>query len=332
MRSFKNILVYAEAADGANLAEVVELAESQNASLSVCNVISSPPALPGTEDLTKALKALDWQLSFESLRALCAPYMSRVPIEYTIFTGIPFLVITEQVTQRNFDLVVHISEATGEGGAGLNPTGMHLVRKCPCAVWTMRPGQTANLRSVLLAIDHSNSGDTAKTAQNTLLLANTAASFAKNLGTELHVLHAWQPYGEHLFEHETMREELSAKEQFLAAQHDYHAQWLDELMGRIRGAVPNLRTQSHLLKGPVTRVLPALADAVDSGLIVMGTVGTSAQPGVLIGTSAEAILTSSNRPILTIKPQGFQTPLRFDSEASTGLTDAPAEEQGAVVQ
>ena len=30
---------------------------------------------------------------------------------------------------------------------------MHLLRKCPCPVWLMKPGETANYRCVAAAID-----------------------------------------------------------------------------------------------------------------------------------------------------------------------------------
>jgi nucleotide-binding universal stress UspA family protein len=312
MKLFHNILVYAEAASSASLGQIVALAEQQNATLSVCDVIESPPDLPGAKDMASRLKALCWQRAFERLRALCKPYMQRLPIDYTILSGQAFVAITEQVIQRDFDLVVHVSDKGPS--TEVNATGMHLVRKCPCAVWTMQPGASEQLDSVLLAVDHSLTTPHPQTEQNTTVLALTAASLAENLGAQLHIVHAWLPYAEELEEDAAVDLDGEEWQGFVELQRRSHESWMDTLVARINAASPALTTQSHLRQGPVTRCVPDIARETGASLIVMGTVGTSARPGVLIGTSAEAILTASACPILTIKPKDFRTPLSFSDE------------------
>ena len=50
-------------------------------------------------------------------------------------------------------------------------------------------------------------------------------------------------------------------------------------------------------------------------LIVMGTIGTSVVPGILIGMSAEALLSETNTPVLTVKTRDFVTPLQISQAA-----------------
>jgi nucleotide-binding universal stress UspA family protein len=47
----------------------------------------------------------------------------------------------------------------------------------------------------------------------------------------------------------------------------------------------------------------------EAGMLVLGTVGTSANPGVLIGATTESILADIGTPVLALKPPGYVSPL-----------------------
>jgi nucleotide-binding universal stress UspA family protein len=59
------------------------------------------------------------------------------------------------------------------------------------------------------------------------------------------------------------------------------------------------------LAGKVHRV----AGRIDASLIVMGSVGRAGVPGFFIGNTAEKVLRSCDRSILTVKPDGFVSPV-----------------------
>jgi len=44
-------------------------------------------------------------------------------------------------------------------------------------------------------------------------------------------------------------------------------------------------------------------------LVVIGTVGRSGVPGLLIGNTAEKVLSTVDCSVLTLKPEGFETPI-----------------------
>jgi len=312
---FQNILVYAEASDSECLEQVVALAERHGAAVSVCDVIEPAPQFD-PEGIVSRLQALDWKLAFERLRSLCAPFQRRIDIDYTVLTGNPFITVTEQVIQQRFDLVVHISRTISEAaGARLNPTGMHLVRKCPSAVWALHPQRAASRAGVVLAVDRDTVDASGATDAFALQLAASASTLASARGATLHLVHAWTPYASALLHHPQARLSPTAVDQYRQAQREDYRTWFDGLCSRIDEACPDTPVERHLLEGPAVHKVPELARTLNAELLVLGTIGTSTVPGVLIGTTAEAILSAASTPVLAIKPHGFTTPIRV-SEAT----------------
>jgi nucleotide-binding universal stress UspA family protein len=66
------------------------------------------------------------------------------------------------------------------------------------------------------------------------------------------------------------------------------------------------------LKGEAGDVIPGLAQVKQVDLIVMGTVSRSGLPGFLIGNSAEKVLPLVDCSLLTVKPEGFVSPVKAD--------------------
>jgi nucleotide-binding universal stress UspA family protein len=310
LSTFRNILVYAETPDAACFEQVVEFAVHHGATLSVCDVIEPAPGFD-PDGVASRLKSLAWSLTFERLRALCAPHASRMALDYAVLTGNPFLAVTEQVIKQHFDLVVHISEAAPDApGAALNPTGMHLVRKCPCAVWALHPQREARSRSILLAVDRDRAAGGVADAF-ALELAATAATLAEARGAKLHLVHAWSAYGEVLLRHPRAALADAEIERYLQAQSEDHAAWFADFARRAAGSGARVEIEEHLLRGSPVQVIPELARTLQAALVVMGTIGTSSLPGVLIGTTAEAVLSAAETPVLALKPRGFTSPIQF---------------------
>ena len=46
----------------------------------------------------------------------------------------------------------------------------------------------------------------------------------------------------------------------------------------------------------------------------MGTVGRTGIPGLFIGNTAETVLRQVHCSVLTVKPEGFETPVRLDQK------------------
>ena len=61
-------------------------------------------------------------------------------------------------------------------------------------------------------------------------------------------------------------------------------------------------------------MIPELAAEKEVELIVMGTVSRTGVAGFLIGNTAEKILGQVDCSVLTVKPDGFITPVRLGEE------------------
>jgi len=68
----------------------------------------------------------------------------------------------------------------------------------------------------------------------------------------------------------------------------------------------------HVIKGETPDVVPNFVTENDVDLVVMGTVARSGVAGLIMGNSAEQILSSIQCSVLAVKPDGFISPIHVD--------------------
>jgi len=116
---------------------------------------------------------------------------SGLAITARVVMGNPFLQAVREVMRGGHDLLVVTA-----GGKGLlrnirfDPTTLQLMRKCPCAVWAVKPGESRGPLRILAAVDPLPS-DHVRDSLNKRILA-LATSMARMEKGELHVIHTWQ--------------------------------------------------------------------------------------------------------------------------------------------
>ena len=313
MKQFRDILVYAECDDQACLEQVVAVARAHGAAITVCEVVEPPPQMHDNRGVVERVSKLRWSRAFQRLRRICDLFASHTVIDYSVFTGIPFITITEQVVQQDFDLVVHISEPLqAASGIGLNATGMHLMRKCPCTVWALHPEREPYSNDVVLALDREIASGTRAAEAFAMTLADSALGLAKARNGNVHVVHAWQPYGAELLDDPELGLSDGEQQVFRQQQRSDSEQWFKRVVQRIESVSDDpLRVKAHLLESRAIAAVGRMVADTNAGMLVLGTVGTSANPGVLIGATTESILASIGTPVLALKPPGFVTPLKF---------------------
>jgi len=311
LKQFRDILVYAEIDDEACLRQVVDIAASHGAAITVCEIVEPPPQSHDERGVIERLSKLRWSRAFQRLRHIVDQFAEYSVIDYSVFAGVPFVTITEQVVQQDFDLVVHISEPLQMASAtGLNATGMHLMRKCPCAVWALHPEGRSDTKNVVLALDRELTDATTAAEAFAISLAETALALAEARGGDLHLLHAWRPYGADLL----LDPELDLSDDERTAYHRQQRRDSEQWFRRIRQRIESMasdpeRVKAHHVEGRVLPSVQALTEEARAGMLVLGTVGTSANPGVLIGPTTESILAECGVPVLAMKPPGFVSPL-----------------------
>ena len=320
MKQFRDILVYAEVDDEDCLAQVVSIAAVHGAAITVCEIVEPPPRSQDSRGVIERLSKLRWSRAFQRLRRIVDRFAEHTVIDYSVFTGVPFVTITEQVVQQDFDLVVHISEPVQVAtGIGLNATGMHLMRKCPCTIWALHPERSRHSANVVLALDRELADETTAAEAFAITLAETALALADARDGDLHVVHAWRPYGSELLCDPALDISDEERSDYTRQQKGESEQWFQRIVQRIEGIAPSPeRVRTHLLEGPIVDTVQDVVAESGAGMLVLGTVGTSANPGVLIGPTTESILAGCGTPVLALKPPGFVSPLMLARQDRIG--------------
>jgi len=314
MKRFRQILHYTDASEGSGsaLERAAGLALGNRGRLTVLGVVQLPPDL---QSLAPAPPAAElWGMATQDLRERLEQFVEpvrqkelRLDIEVRI--GTPFIEIIRYVLDHGQDLVMMNAEGGRGGLKGLlfGSTSLHLMRKCPCPVWVIKPGPHRRFERILAAVNpHPCDEDHPGVSTQIMQLAT---SLARLEGSELRVVHAWDHPGE---------EVLRAHGRLPAAEVDRivrdtgatHESWLDGLLAR--HPLSGIRHNVHLLRGEPAEAIVELAATSSIDLIIMGTVGRTGIPGLFIGNTAETVLRQVECSVLTVKPEGFVTPVRLD--------------------
>jgi nucleotide-binding universal stress UspA family protein len=219
-------------------------------------------------------------------------------------SGTPFVEITSEVLRERHDLVVLNAEEGVERRRWLfGSTSMHLMRKCPCSVWVMKPGQSRFQRIMACVDPDPETKSPQKEALDEKVL-QLATSLARRESARLDIVHAWHLAGEQMLRRRSSSESIEGwANQTEAA----HRNELDQLMGRVD--VGGLDFETHLVKGMPRDVLSSFAANHEVDLVVMGTVCRTGIAGLLIGNTAELVLQQVNCSALAVKPDGFVSPI-----------------------
>ncbi|MCK6371680.1 MAG: universal stress protein [Gammaproteobacteria bacterium] len=219
-------------------------------------------------------------------------------------SGIPFLEIIRAVLADGYDLVVKAAEpSVGLHAAFFGSTDRHLLRKCPCPLWLADPAGAATVSRILAAVDPSPRSDTQRNLSREVL--ELAQHLAQRFGAALDVVHAWQVLGDRILGATGRKDPETV--QLIGETLNRHQRWLDELLRE--AGIDAAQATLHLVRGYAGEVVPEVARATRSDIILMGTVGRVGIPGLLIGNTAERILGEVDCSVLAVKPEGFVSPV-----------------------
>lgn len=305
MKRFKNILCVAAAEEACRptLERAVSLAENNQAQLTVAMTIPQADTAIGDEA---------WQI----LQAFTKPYRERLAIQHEALIGADALQIIRLVLRYQHDLVMKPAENPDFIEKLLGNNDMHLLRQCPCPVWLTKPGETANYRCILVAVDfdpvRSNSINDILNEQ----IIEMSTSLALSDFADLHLVHVWDTIGEVLVRTWASNPVVDSIS-YVEGEQLGHQQGLDRLRDQLKArigaeAYDYLAPRFHLRRGEASSVIPETALRLQADLVVMGTVARTGIAGWLIGNTAEAVLQQLRCSVLAIKPSGFVSPVTLE--------------------
>lgn len=309
MKRFKNILlvINSQIKNPAALSCAFSLAIKNNAKLSIVDVVqetsSYQPILPeSVKDIN--LHDLLVEEKKENLMWILRPFQKeRVKISINILKGIPFLEIIREIIRKDHDLVIITPEGKSEFKDILfGTTTMHLMRKCPCPVWAIKPSSDVSFSRILAAVD-PDPDEIENIALNRKIL-EMSSSLAAMQKSELHIVHVWDFLIKSAMIPKQTIDEMAEQVRIK------HKSWFEALLKK---HVPELpENQIHLIRGEPGIQISRLAKEKEIDLIVMGTVSRSGISGLFIGNTAEKILYRVDCSVLAIKPDRFTTPVKVN--------------------
>jgi nucleotide-binding universal stress UspA family protein len=306
MESFRRILVDIDATATVHpaLDRAILLANASGAILTVVDVLTIPPFAhrslpPGIEEgLVR-----DRRQQLERV----AGAVRQVHAEAKLLVGRPATALIEEVLRSKHDLIIrsHARDLTASGSRPFGAVDMELLRKCPCPVLLVRHGEPATTPRIACAVDVSSDDPdaqafNARIVDLALLIADCLAADAPT------VFHAWAPFAERAIRSHTPA--------------DHFIAYVESVRQRAESALKRLvrsrddrvdATRIVLRRGRAEDVIRefVVSDGID--VLVMGTVARGGIAGMLIGNTAERILRTLPCSVLTVKPEGFVSPVRL---------------------
>lgn len=297
MQRFTNILAAVANAIGDDdvIAQASALARTNGARLTLAAVIPDGTSLHWREEGRKRLLRL----------ADAVRHAGVERVETRLLSGSTAPAITCQVFDGGHDLVI-TSRLSGKRFSDplLGDSTNRLIKKCPCPVWALQPGQEVPFRTVLAITDASAGTDVDNPANRTVL--RLASSLAALHGAELHLLHAWQVDGAAL---DTVRSEMQPRHRarLLDDHEERHRQTIERILDD--GGRPACGFQLHLVRDTPANAIRAFMDERSIDVIVLGAgvaPGLPQRPG---GTLTETLIPMVDSSFLVVRQDAFPATL-----------------------
>ena len=294
------------------LASLARLALAHEARLTLCDVIEPPP-LPlhnGAPDAR--LNALRVRHAREELTRLAGQLGEPAWADRVVLQGNEFVQITRHCMHHDVDLVVCLTGR--QAGSRQLATARHLVRKAPAAVWLMGGRHRCQRNHIAVAVDRDIFPSSDFPQRMAHHLVEAAVALARGETATIELVHAWEVYGADFIQDAELGLDAREVADYIDAQRYSHTLWLEEIHEYLRQCVQGeargrIQTQARLLEGPAIEILPRWLSSADPDVLVIGTLGTSATPGLFIGNTAETVLGCTDLAVLALKPPGFRSPV-----------------------
>jgi universal stress protein E len=314
MSKFSNILYVAGSGDSDNdvFGHAIKLAENNQSTLTVIGIVDNSGSR-----IARALRDALLEERREHIRNLINQASTNdLKIKSKVLIGRAFTETICEVLRSQHDLVVKSVEGSQNvaqrifGGADNK-----LLRQCPCPVWLVNRTQQLGYREILVALSYEPNNPENQALNKQLL--KTATSLALSEFAELHIFHAWHLPHERLYRSPRMNTSTAEIGEMVQQEESVRRVWLEKLISKyctIKGdkAADYLEPIIHLVKGNAGHTLQGLTHKLGVELVVMGTVARTGVPGLLVGNTAEAILSQVNCSVLAIKPAGFISPVTLE--------------------
>lgn len=311
MKRFRNILVAVDTRfeEHPALDWATRLAEHNRAQLKIVDVLPDSTwltklALADSESTQNSIA----ELKRQRLEALGEPIRATgLDVTTCVLSGKTSYAITCEVLRASHDLVVRVTKGARSPRTGVfGTTSMRLLRQCPCPVWLVRVDKRPSFKRVLTAIDPAPKDINQEVMNRTII--ELGKSIAEYEHGELHIVHVWEIFGEHLLKSRCKPSELAAARKHAES---CVAAALDACL--LPHGLSHDSEHVHTIceeLGP-GHAIAELSKREQIDLVVMGTIARTGLVGAFLGNTAEQVLDRIECSVLAIKPEKFISPVTW---------------------
>ena len=301
---FKNVLLGLGAnVDGKLMAHVSKFCQRADADLTVLNVFEEP-----SQSVSAYFSSSDNELRelvIEDHQRRMADEMVRneiglSSIKTEIRWGKEFLETIKTAINNRHDLVI---TAAQEPAGTPDSTAMHIMRKCPCPVWIHRGDLWRGAVRILAAVNTSDSSEENQKLNKKII--DHSVRLAEILRGLVHVVTCWSGYMESVLSSPRFSEK--DRLEYIKYEQRQTEKSFEALLAEY-----NLKdsVKVKIIHGNPAVIIPQYASDQKMDIVVMGSVARTGIPGLLVGNTAEKIIANLPNSILTIKPDGFVSPVK----------------------
>lgn len=311
MQHFHNILYISQGigdeTDG--LKQALSLGRNNKAKLSVLVIVPDlPKEMQEYKEKYNASIIENMQVSIQKTADTIK--ISKDEIELSIELKsykTPATQIIQYTLQNGHDLIIKELE-TRDKIAGLKAIDMDLLRKCPCPVWLSRPiSKPRQNIKIAVAVDPNNENEQGQILSKTLL--NLARSLADDCSGTLHIVSCWQyEFEDYLQNNPWIKVPQTDIESAVYNARNDHFDALQTLVKQSN--IKHEPDDISYLRGEPDDLIPKFVIDNDIDILVMGTVARTGLPGFIIGNTAENIVQKVPCSLMTLKPNGFVSPVK----------------------
>ena len=147
-------------------------------------------------------------------------------------------------------------------------TDKHLMRKCPCPVWIIKPTERQKYRRILAAVDQDPEEPAKDTLNRQILEMSTSMALAEY--SEVHIVHAWEVFGESILTSHKFNFSEAEFEAMLEEEDAGRRRWLENLVKNYGTSTDTnnddaLDLHLHVVKGPAQFVVSEVGSRTGSG-------------------------------------------------------------------
>ena len=193
-------------------------------------------------------------------------------------------------------------------------TDWHLIRQCPAALWLVKQLPAPGQATVMAAVEPTHEHDEPAALDHKIIAQAQRLSVMFEHG--LHLVHIYNvPTAAVVSAYSALPAPTASPpteyERNVKQAEQFHA----DAIARLTKNIDCPADRIHLRQGNAVEMLPALAEELNAGVVVMGAVARSRLARAIIGSTAERTLDRFSCDIVIVKPDEFVSPVDANSDA-----------------